>query len=127
MALFQKGHSGRPAGTRNKLTGQCLADLLAEWEEGGRAAVKIFRLEDPAGFVKAMISTLPKEFTVEQLTSLDDGALVQYIELESRRIEELENAPAVALPSPSLPEKEKVGASDGRTRTAQSRATLGAD
>jgi hypothetical protein len=79
--------------------------------------VKIFRIEDPAGFVKAVISTLPKEFTVEQLTSLDDGALVHYIELEARRIEELENASA--LPAPPPREKEKIGApGDGRTRTA---------
>jgi hypothetical protein len=117
MARFPPGHSGRPAGTRNKLTGQCLNDLYEEWLEGGRDAVKIFRIEDPAGFVKAVISTLPKEFTVEQLTSLDDGALVHYIELEARRIEELENASA--LPAPPPREKEKIGApGDGRTRTA---------
>src|SRR5262245_28046343 len=68
---FAPGNSGggRPVGARNKLNTAALTDLLAEWHEGGRAAVKAFRLEDPGGFVRAVLGTLPKEFTVETVTS----------------------------------------------------------
>jgi hypothetical protein len=59
---------GRPVGARNKLNTAALNDLLAEWQEGGRAAIKAFRREDPGGFVRAVIATFPKEFTIETVT-----------------------------------------------------------
>jgi hypothetical protein len=65
---FQPEHSvrgGRPAGSRNKLNKEAFDDILAKWREGGRAAIKIMRIEDPSGFVKVVVSTLPKEFVFE--------------------------------------------------------------
>ena len=38
-----------------------LEDLLADWAEGGAAAVKMMRVERPAEYVRAMCSILPKE------------------------------------------------------------------
>jgi|EndMetStandDraft_8_1072994.scaffolds.fasta_scaffold42159_3 hypothetical protein len=74
------GGGGRPIGARNKLSSAALNDFLAEWQEGGRAAVKAFRLEDPGGFVRAVLGTLPKEFTIETITSdLSDTELDEMI------------------------------------------------
>jgi ATP-dependent DNA ligase len=38
-----------------------LEDLLADWAEGGAAAVKMMRVERPAEYVRVMCSILPKE------------------------------------------------------------------
>ena len=73
---FKPGSSGRPAGTRNKLNKALLTDLLAEWEEGGRAAIKIMRIERPSEFVKAAFGTMPRELVFENSVSeLDDDEI----------------------------------------------------
>jgi hypothetical protein len=56
---------GRPPGARNRLSKAILDDLLADWREHGAAAIKLMRLERPADYVRAAISTLPKELLFE--------------------------------------------------------------
>jgi hypothetical protein len=83
--LFEKGNtysangngSGRPLGSRTKLCKAMLEDLAADWREGGAAAVKMMRMENPSGYVKMMASILPKELLFESgaVTELDDNAL----------------------------------------------------
>ena len=66
MPSFQKGNQwshngnggGRPAGSRNKLCQPVLEDLLADWREGGAAAIKMMRIERPAEYVRVMCSIL---------------------------------------------------------------------
>ena len=71
MAKFNgtDNRGGRPAGVRNKLSSAFLEDLLAEWREHGRGAIKIMRTEEPGAFVRVVASTLPKEFTFENVMS----------------------------------------------------------
>ena len=106
MAKFAPGHSvkgGRPAGVRNRLNTEALNDLLAEWKEGGRDAVRIFRMEDPGGFVRAVIGTLPKELTVETVTSdlTDDDLDTLIANIKQRLVEQRQ-----ALPEPKVIEHE---------------------
>jgi hypothetical protein len=85
MARFEKGNSysangngaGRPKGSRNKLCRAVLEDLLADWAEGGIAAIRVMRIENPSGYCKMMASILPKELLFESgaVTELDDNAL----------------------------------------------------
>jgi hypothetical protein len=101
---FLPGHSpGRPAGVRNKLNTEALNDLLAEWREGGRAAVKIFRMEDPGGFVRAVLGTLPKELTIDHVTSdlSDDDLDTLIANIKQRLLEQRQ-----ALPEPRIIEHE---------------------
>ena len=80
MARFEKGHSGRPAGTRNKLCSALLADLAADWAEGGADAIKIMRIEEPAQYCKMMTSILPRELWLENTTTeLDDNQIDELI------------------------------------------------
>jgi hypothetical protein len=82
---FQKGNaysangngSGRPLGSRNKLCRAVLEDLLADWAEGGIAAIRMMRIENPSAYCKMMASILPKELLFESgaVTELDDNAL----------------------------------------------------
>ena len=88
MARFEKGNSysangngsGRPKGSRNKLCRAVLEDLLADWAEGGAAAIKMMRIERPAEYVRVMCSILPKEMLFENTaTELDDDQLAELI------------------------------------------------
>ena len=83
---FQKGNNysngagGRPLGSRNRLCKAMLEDLAADWREGGAAAVKMMRIENPSGYVKVMASILPKELLFENTaTELDDDQLAELI------------------------------------------------
>jgi transcriptional regulator CtsR len=71
MAKFNStdNRGGRPAGTRNRLSSAFLEDLLAEWREHGKGAIRIMRTEEPSAFVRVVASTLPKEFTIENVMS----------------------------------------------------------
>jgi hypothetical protein len=81
MARFEKGHSGRPKGSRNLLCRAMLDDLAADWREGGAAAVKIMRIERPSEYVRAMVSILPKELIWESgLADVDDDQLTELID-----------------------------------------------
>jgi hypothetical protein len=98
---FKPGHSGRPKGSRNKLCRAMLDDLMADWAEGGPAAIKIMRIERPSEYVRAMVSILPKELLFENaVTELGDEELDRMIEmlreraLEARRDQALELKPA---------------------------------
>jgi hypothetical protein len=83
---FQKGNNasngkgGRPLGSRNKLCRAVLEDLLADWAEGGPAAIKMMRIENPSAYCKMMASILPKELLFENTaTELDDDQLAELI------------------------------------------------
>jgi hypothetical protein len=108
---FQKGNNasngkgGRPLGSRNKLCRAVLEDLLADWAEGGQAAIKMMRMERPAEYVRAMCSILPKELIFENsaVTELDDDELDRMISmlreraLAARQEQALEMAPEPKL------------------------------
>jgi hypothetical protein len=65
---FQPGQSGnptgKPLGVRNVLSRSLIEDLAAEWQEGGREALKTVRVEKPDKFVLAAMSILPKDILV---------------------------------------------------------------
>jgi hypothetical protein len=77
---FERGQianpAGRPLGARTRLNKALIEDLYAEWKEGGRAALKIMRIEEPAQFVKCALATLPREWLIESVaTELSDDEL----------------------------------------------------
>jgi hypothetical protein len=61
--------AGRPAGAKTKITRAFLTDLLAEWEIGGRDAMRIFRIESPDRFCIMVGSLVPRELLLETATS----------------------------------------------------------
>ena len=80
MSGFPPGHTGRPKGTRNKLTREFIAALAKEFEEHGEGAIRIVRIEDPATFLKLIASLTPKEVDVSVAAGLDDSELESMIE-----------------------------------------------
>jgi hypothetical protein len=102
---FKPAHSGRPKGSRNKLCRAMLDDLMADWAEGGPAAIKIMRIEEPAQYVRAMVSILPKELIWESgLADIDDVELDSLIEMLRARALEVRQQQTLEL----KPEKPKV-------------------
>ncbi len=72
---------GRPLGARNRLSRAILNDLLEDWKEHGADAIKLMRIERPGDYVRAAISTLPKEllFETESIATLSDEEVYQLI------------------------------------------------
>jgi hypothetical protein len=98
MTRFEKGHTGRPKNSRNKLCHALLADLAADWAEGGADAIKIMRIEEPAQYVKVMVSILPKELIWESgLADIDDVELDTLIEMLRARALEVRQQQALEL------------------------------
>jgi hypothetical protein len=99
-AFAHNGKQGRPPGTRNRLCKQVLDDLLADWAEGGPAAIKIMRIEKPAEYVRIMANLLPKELILQGgLTDMDDENLDDLLAaLHQRLIEAREQAPLLLAP-----------------------------
>ena len=100
-----KPKGGRKPGSRNKLCRAVLEDLMADWAEGGAAAIKMMRIERPAEYVRVMCSILPKELIFENsaITELDDDELDHMISmlreraLAARQEQALEKAPEPKL------------------------------
>ena len=88
MTRFEKGHSGRPKGSRNKLAQRVFDDLFAHWNEPagggmskGQAALELLYREEPGAYLRLTASVLPKEFVFENaVTELDDEELDRMIE-----------------------------------------------
>jgi hypothetical protein len=67
--------AGRSKGSRNRLSGAFLTALADDFEQGGVAAIKICRIEDPSIYCRLIASILPREFTFEdnRMTELSDS------------------------------------------------------
>jgi hypothetical protein len=107
MALFPKGHSGRPKNSRNKLAQRVFDDVFRHWCEPangdmckGQAALELLYREEPGAYLRLTASVLPKEFTFDHVAAeLGDEELDRMIEmlreraLEARREQSLELKP----------------------------------
>jgi hypothetical protein len=75
---FVKGdpRAGRKPGSKVRLTNTFLNDVLAEWEAGGKDALRIFRIEEPAKFCIMISSLVPRELVLESVAAeLSDDEL----------------------------------------------------
>src|ERR1700730_7891019 len=66
---FQPGHaktpgSGRPQGSRTRLSNALLSALAEDFEVHGPTVIKIVRIEEPATYLRVIASLLPKEFAI---------------------------------------------------------------
>ena len=95
-----KPKGGRKPGSRNKLCRAVLEDLMADWAEGGAAAIKMMRVERPAEYVRVMCSILQKELIFESgMSDFDDDALDELLAgLHQRLLEVREQQALLAAP-----------------------------
>jgi hypothetical protein len=72
---------GRPLGSRNKLQGDFLKALAADFAEHGAGVIRIARIEKPVEYLKIIASVLPRELIVDQgiLADLSDEELADHI------------------------------------------------
>jgi hypothetical protein len=85
------GGPGRGAGVKNRLSRRVVEDIYADWMEGGAAAIKITRMEQPATYFKIIAGLLPKEVLLGTAVSdYDDATLERLAEDLVRQIEQQE-------------------------------------
>jgi hypothetical protein len=79
--------AGRKKGSRDKLGRDFFQALSEDFAEHGRGVITIVRNEDPGLYLRIVASTMPKEFTVERVTSeLSDDELDEMIIREREQI-----------------------------------------
>ena len=85
---FKPGQSGnprgRPKGARNKLGEEFLAELYNDFEANGKAAIERVREEDPAAYLRAIVSVLPKKLKIDRRP--DAGPLSDLADEELRAL-----------------------------------------
>jgi hypothetical protein len=73
---------GKPAGNRDRLCRELLADMADAWRSYGIRALKEMAQNDPSSFVKAYVGLLPKEVKVDAAENMtEDQLLVRIREL----------------------------------------------
>lgn len=94
MTKFQPGHTGRPKGARNKLTGDFISALQADFQEHGAEVIKIVRIEEPATYLKVVASILPKELEITEgvFDGLTDDQIAAFLTLAKRALGDREEA-----------------------------------
>jgi hypothetical protein len=128
MRFGENGHrGGRPPGRKNKMHRDFLADMQAEWEEGGRAALRIVRIEQPVEFVKAYARLFPRELSLSLVDDMDVDRLDDLLEeIDARLLAAERPAPLMieAKGQPIAEEQRPTGRQNtrrtqGATRTRQ--------
>jgi hypothetical protein len=92
--------SGRPKGAKNKLSEQFLANLLADWEQNGPAAIARVREQSPAVYVRIVASLVPKQFMLrDERDPLEDLSEEELRERLAAVFEEMkDHLPLLATP-----------------------------
>jgi hypothetical protein len=83
---FKPGQSGNPAGralgARNKLQTSFLEAMAADFEAGGKEAIRQARERNPIGYVRAIASLFPRQIELADLSRTDDDAVLARIKEE---------------------------------------------
>lgn len=96
MAKFLPGNpgGGRPRGAKNKLAVSFLEALQRDFEEGGAAAIKLCRLEDPVRYTAIIAGLMPKDLQIEhqrfgELGDEELDAVLEYVrQMRAKLIEQ---------------------------------------
>lgn len=77
---WESGKSGNPGGkakgARNRLTGDFLNALAADFETHGKTAIEACRVNKPEAYIKAIVQLCPKQVEAERpLNDLSDNEL----------------------------------------------------
>ncbi len=81
---------GRPPGSRDRLTSAFIVKLADDFEANGCAAIECCRMDDPAAYLRLVVSLAPKNVAV------DDGvSLLEFFAVLAERVsDDLEDEPA---------------------------------
>lgn len=72
---------GKKRRARRRLTAKVVQDLWEDWRDHGPAAIAAMRTQDPASYVRAALSLMPKDITltINPIEKMTDDRLLEYI------------------------------------------------
>lgn len=79
---FEKGNSGRPKGSRNRLSEAFIEALADDFDAHGPVVIETVRLEKPDQYLKVIASILPKDLklTVNEFDGMSDAELIERLQ-----------------------------------------------
>ena len=84
--------NGRPKGSRNRLTDQVLKSIADDFAQHGAEVLERVRREEPATYLKMIVSLLPRElilqyenFRPSEAGTLDDGELMELANCDDKQ------------------------------------------
>lgn len=104
---FKPGQSGNPKGRpvgskRELLATDFLTDLVADWNESGKDAIRSMRTADPVAYVNMVARLLPRETKIEAHHDIDIAGTVAVSRVDEWIKDTLARTKP-ADPAPSLP------------------------
>jgi hypothetical protein len=85
------GGPGRPRGVKDKLSVEFLNALIEDFRQGGAAAIKICRIENPVKYVSILASLMPRDLAIEssrmgELSDDELNALIEHVRQTRARL-----------------------------------------
>ena len=110
--LFKPGQSGnpkgKPKGSKHKLSESFISALCHDFEEHGETVIQEVRLDKPADYLKIIASIVPKELTVNNVTTEDMS--------DEDLIERLDQVRSIAAALAGTQAGARTGVSSGKTK-----------
>jgi hypothetical protein len=82
---FLPGHGGRTIGARNKLAGEVLDAVLADFREHGPAAIVRVREERPSDYLRFVGQLLPNEILVSAMMRTEGAGPLDDLSPDAKR------------------------------------------
>src|SRR3974377_2353704 len=94
--MGHKGGPGRPKGARNRLCGEFIEDVYADWIAHGAGVLSEVREKSPGVYLRVVASLIPQHLAIEardEFADMTSAELRQYLAVQARELGLLDDLP----------------------------------